>query len=185
KCRLASSGRNHHGLCQLHGASAASSQLRLDCGCGDGLRNRRGQHWVPPRSQPGAPTAREWKHLFHVDDEDIAAGEDLIRRRGALTIFFARYIFGLRTIAGPLAGVLRMDWKRFVFWNALGAASWVSAMVLIGYAFGHAFNSLLDFFEKADLAIMAGIIGFGIYFWRRYKKRKGKEHAGKKAPKAG
>ena len=39
----------------------------------------------------------KWKHLFHVDDEDIAAGEDLIRRRGALTIFFARYIFGRHT----------------------------------------------------------------------------------------
>jgi membrane-associated protein len=123
----------------------------------------------------------KWKHLLHVDAKDIKAAEDLIRRRGALTIFVARFIFGLRTIAGPLAGVLRMDWRRFVLWNGLGAVCWVSAVVLLGYGFGHAFNTLLDFFEKADLGIMGAILGCGIYFWKRYKRKKKGQDAGGKA----
>jgi membrane-associated protein len=114
----------------------------------------------------------KWKHFFHVDKEDIAAGEQLIRRRGGISIYFARFIWGLRTLAGPLAGVLRMEWRRFALFNFLGAASWVGCIVAIGYAFGHEFGSLLDFFEKADIAMMATIAGLGIYLWRRYKKRK-------------
>lgn len=117
----------------------------------------------------------KWKHIFHVDRQDIAAGERLIRRRGDLTIYFARFLWGLRTLAGPLAGVLRMEWRRFALFNFLGAATWVGVIVLLGYAFGHEFSSLLDFFEKADLAIMVGIAVLGIYFWRRYRKKKEKK----------
>lgn len=51
----------------------------------------------------------KWKHIFHVDNQDIAAGEHLIKRRGDLTIYIARFIWGLRTIAGPRAGVLRLQ----------------------------------------------------------------------------
>jgi membrane protein DedA with SNARE-associated domain len=114
----------------------------------------------------------KWKHIFHVDNQDIAAGEHLIKRRGDLTIYIARFIWGLRTIAGPLAGVLRMDWRRFALFNFLGAATWVGFIVLLGYVFGHEFSSLPDFFEKADIAIMVGVAVLGIYFWRRYKKKK-------------
>ena len=111
--------------------------------------------------------------IFRLDGEDIAAGEGLIKRRGDLTIYVARFVWGLRTLAGPLAGVLRMEWGRFALFNFLGAATWVGLIVLLGYAFGHDFSSLVDFFEKADLAMMAGIAVLGFYFWRRNKKKKG------------
>jgi membrane protein DedA with SNARE-associated domain len=126
----------------------------------------------------------KWKRLFRLDDEDIQAGEELVRRHGPLTVFVARFIFGLRTITGPLAGILRMHWKRFVLWNALGTVFWVSAMVLMGYAFGHAFDTLLGFFEKADIAIMAAIIGLGIFFWKRYKKKKAAKRKNRRLPQA-
>ena len=120
----------------------------------------------------------KWSHIFGIDDKDMAAGERLIERHGNVTIYFARFIWGLRTLAGPLAGILHMEWRRFALFNFLGAVTWVSFIVLLGYAFGHEFNSLLGFFEKADIAIMVAVAVAGIYFWRRYKKNKvsGKEH---------
>jgi membrane protein DedA with SNARE-associated domain len=120
----------------------------------------------------GFHSFRKLQHFFHLDDADVTAGEDLIARRGAETIFFARFIFGLRTVAGPLAGVLRMKWKRFAFFNFMGAAAWVSFIVLLGYAFGHGFSTLFDFFEKANIALTVVVTGLGIYFWRRYKRKK-------------
>jgi len=123
----------------------------------------------------------KWKHIFHLDKEDIAAGERLIKRRGDLSIYIARFIWGVRTLAGPLAGVLRMEWRRFFLFNFLGASTWVGVIVLLGYAFGHEFDSLVEFFEKADIAMMVGIAVLGFYFWRRYKKKK---VAGHRQPKA-
>jgi membrane-associated protein len=111
------------------------------------------------------------KKLFHMDDEDVGAAKDQVRRHGAATIFWARYIFGLRTIAGPLAGVLGMPWKKFVMFNALGAATWVTTMAMLGYAFADHFNTLLDYFEKLSWVLAAGLFVFGYLLWRRQKKR--------------
>ncbi len=117
------------------------------------------------------PRLIKWmKKLFRMDDEDIAAAKDQVRRHGAATIFWARYIFGLRTIAGPLAGMLGMEWKKFLLFNALGAASWVTAMSLIGYAFANEFQTLLDYFEKLSWVMAGGLFALGYFLWRRQKK---------------
>ncbi|HEY1809050.1 MAG TPA: DedA family protein, partial [Acidobacteriaceae bacterium] len=108
------------------------------------------------------------RRKFHMDDE-IETAKDQIRRHGGATVFWARYVFGLRTITGPVAGALGMEWKKFLLWNALGAVTWVSSIALTGYAFSHEFNSLLSYFEKASWVISAGIFGVGYVLWRRRK----------------
>jgi Uncharacterized membrane-associated protein len=110
------------------------------------------------------------QHVFHMDDDDIGAAKDQFKRHGAATVFCARYIFGLRTVAGPLAGVLGMDWKEFAIYNALGGATWVTSMALIGYAFADQFETLLGYFEKASWALAGGLFIFGYFLWRRQKK---------------
>ena len=107
---------------------------------------------------------------FHMED-DLTAAKDQIRRHGAATGFWARYIFGLRTIAGPVAGALGMEWRKFLVANALGAATWVTAIAVMGYEFANKFQSLLDYFEKASWAIAAGIAGIGYLLSRRAKKQ--------------
>lgn len=119
----------------------------------------------------GRPLLRKWKHIFHIADEDIKAGEDFLHRRGSWAIFFARFIAGMRIIAGPLAGVLGMPWKKFLLANAAGAAAWVSTIALVGYAFGSKFDSLVSFFKKADIVIMVAVVALAWYVWRRHKKK--------------
>lgn len=118
----------------------------------------------------GSRLIRWMKKVFRLDDEDIGAAKDQIRRHGGLTVFWARYIFGLRTVAGPLAGVLGMEWKRFFVFNILGAVTWVTAMSLAGYAFASEFSSLMDYFEKASWALAAGLFAIGYLIWRKQKK---------------
>lgn len=133
-------------------------------------------------SRLGSRLIRWMKTIFHLDDQDIGAAKDQIRRHGGVTIFFARYIFGLRTIAGPLAGGLGMEWKKFAFFNALGAATWVTSMSLIGYAFANEFENLLGYFEKGSWAMAAGLFALGYCLWRRQKKKfKQRQQPGQKA----
>jgi len=119
----------------------------------------------------GRPLIRRIKKLFRMDDEDIGAAKDLIAHHGGKTIYFARFIFGLRTVAGPLAGMLDMEWWRFFKFNFLGAATWATAISLMGYAFADQFDTLLGYFEKASWALAAGLFTAGYLAWRRYKKR--------------
>jgi membrane protein DedA with SNARE-associated domain len=129
----------------------------------------------------GSRLIRWMKKVFRLDDEDIGAAKDQIRRHGGLTVFFARYIFGLRTVTGPLAGVLGMEWKRFLLFNALGAVTWVTAISLAGYAFANEFSSLIDYFEKASWVIAAGLFTLGYLLWRRQKKKFKQRHRSDRA----
>ncbi len=109
------------------------------------------------------------KKLFRLSDEDIRAAKNLIKTHGGRTIFFSRFIFGLRTIAGPLAGSLEMKWARFFKFNLLGAATWVTVMTFCGYAFANEFNTLLGYIEKASWAMAGGLFVIGYLIWRQQK----------------
>jgi membrane-associated protein len=104
-------------------------------------------------------------------DEDLAVASDQLRRHGGATVFWARYIFGLRTIAGPVAGALGMEWKKFLLYNFLGAATWVTGIAMTGFAFGARFQSLFDYIEKASWAVSGGVFAIGYIVWRRKKKK--------------
>ena len=117
------------------------------------------------------PGALRWLlSKVHMED-DVAVATDHIRRHGGATVFWARYIFGLRTVAGPVAGALGMEWKKFLLYNVLGAATWVTSIAMVGYAFANEFNTLLDLVEKVSWAMAALVVGIGYFIWRREKKR--------------
>jgi membrane-associated protein len=125
----------------------------------------------------GSTLIRWVRKITHSDEQDVAAAKDLIRHHGGRTVFFARFIFGLRTIAGPLAGSLEMEWRRFVIFNALGAVAWVTSISLTGFAFANAFATLLDYFDKAAWALSVALFVMGYVIWRRYKSEYKKRSA--------
>jgi membrane-associated protein len=55
---------------------------------------------------------------------------------GGLTIFVARFVPVVRTFAPFLAGVGSMDYRKFLFYNVLGAVAWTFSIVLAGYFLG-------------------------------------------------
>ncbi len=55
---------------------------------------------------------------------------------GGKTILFARFVPLVRTFAPFLAGVGRMEYRRFMVYNVLGAIIWSSVIVLSGYFLG-------------------------------------------------
>lgn len=110
-----------------------------------------------------------YRSAFRIKSETIARGERLFDRYGPVTILFARFIFGLRVIAGPLAGVLRMPWKRFAVFNFLGALLWVTVISFVGYKFGKHWDVLTEYIERFNIAlvIVAVIVVFILWRWRK------------------
>jgi len=119
----------------------------------------------------GRPLLDRYQATFRIPSATIARGERLFEQYGAITIFLARFIFGLRVIAGPLAGVLRMQWKRFAIFNFLGALLWVSVISLVGYHFGKHWDRLVHYMEKLNIgiAILVGIALLVLWLWRRLR----------------
>lgn len=109
----------------------------------------------------GCPLLKRYSKTFHIKDELIRKGEDLFARHGKVAVFLARFIAGLRMLAGPLAGVLGMRWIPFAIFNALGAVCWVAAIVSLAYFLGPSVEKLIG---HASWAILA-IVGLGLVYW--------------------
>jgi membrane protein DedA with SNARE-associated domain len=66
----------------------------------------------------------------------LAIVDYLFSRHGGKLVFFGRFVTLLRTYAALLAGVGRMRWSAFLFYNALGGFVWAVAFGVGGYEFG-------------------------------------------------
>jgi membrane protein DedA with SNARE-associated domain len=85
--------------------------------------------------------------------------EAVFGRYGSVTVAFARFVNVLRQLNGVVAGMLKMDWRRFLFFNALGGALWVSAWTLTGFYLGAHVSDIKA--VSHDLERAGAILGLG------------------------
>ncbi len=57
-------------------------------------------------------------------------------RNGAWALVFGRFLPIIRTFAPILAGVIKVDFKKFMVYNVLGAFLWIGSLSLAGYYLG-------------------------------------------------
>src|SRR5713226_5872096 len=68
--------------------------------------------------------------------EHLARTHAFYEKHGGKTIIYARFVPIIRTFAPFVAGVGRMDYKRFLSFNVFGGIGWVFAMTMLGYLLG-------------------------------------------------
>ncbi len=122
----------------------------------------------------GRPLLTRYQTLFRIQDATLARGEDLFARYGAVTIFFARFVFGMRIIAGPMAGVLRMPWRKFLVFNFLGAGVWVTVVSGAGYLSGRHWVRLERDIKRFDgVVLVVALVVAASLWWRSRRARAG------------
>ena len=112
---------------------------------------------------------------FGINAERLGKVEAVFARYGAFTVAFARFLNVLRQLNGVVAGMLRMDWKRFLFFNALGGALWVLVWSFAGFYLGkHVSNleAVANNLEHAGALLSVGLLMIVLAFvaWRARRK---------------
>jgi membrane-associated protein len=121
---------------------------------------------------------REKSLLFNKDH--LLKAQQFYERHGGKTIILARFMPILRTFAPVVAGVGRMEYRRFLFYNVIGGVGWVFSMVLTGYFLPSLINPLLqpvlgeafqvqDHVEKVVVLVVLVSISPGVVAWLRHK----------------
>ncbi|MBS1851937.1 MAG: DedA family protein [Acidobacteria bacterium] len=118
----------------------------------------------------GLPLLARYREVFRIRGESIAKAESFFARYGATAIFFARFVAGMRVISGPLAGVLRMHWRKFVVYNFLGAVVWVSVISAAGYFSGKHWHHVMHVIRGVNLGILFAAAVLLAVFWYKRKK---------------
>ena len=112
-------------------------------------------YWIIGR-WGGRALFRRTKWLNRYAHRVLPQAERLMQRHGGKTVFFGRFIAILRFTAAWVAGLGRMEWWRFLFWNAAGGIIWATAVGLIAYYGGQA---AVDALERYGLL---GALGVGV-----------------------
>jgi membrane-associated protein len=78
--------------------------------------------------------AREDSRFFK--KQHLLNTREFYEKYGPMTIVMAQFMPFARTFAPVVAGIGEMTYTRFASYNVIGAVSWITSMVLIGYFLG-------------------------------------------------
>jgi membrane protein DedA with SNARE-associated domain len=116
-------------------------------------------------------------HLGRIESS-LAWGEQFFARHGGKTVFFARWIFGLRIFGAWIAGMVHMPWRVFFFWNAAGGITWCASVIGLGYFFGHSLHVIEKVLGVGGVIAVVSVAAVALVMWRRFERGKLHQHDG-------
>jgi membrane-associated protein len=101
----------------------------------------------------------------------IAAGDRFYEKHGPKAVFVARWIALVRFVAAWLAGINKMRFRDFFFWNALGGISWGLTYGLVGYFAG---STAADAISKFGVyaAVALAFLAVGAYLLLKLREHR-------------
>ncbi len=111
-------------------------------------------YWIGRKAGPALFT-RPKSILFN--PKHLRRAHDFYEKHGGKTIILARFMPIVRTFAPVVAGMGRMEYHRFVFFNVFGGTLWVISMTLAGYFMGR-----IPFVQRHFEAVILGIVFLSI-----------------------
>jgi membrane-associated protein len=106
--------------------------------------------------------------LHHHRLKLLEHGEPFFAKHGPKAVFLGRWVSGLRIASAWLAGINRMSWPTFLFWNALGGIAWATSVALAVYLLGDAAEKVISTAGPVALGVsVAAVIALVVWHRRR------------------
>jgi membrane-associated protein len=120
---------------------------------------------------------RTGPRIFRKEDSRWFSRRHLVRtqefyeRHGGKTIVLARFIPIIRTFAPVVAGVGRMDYRRFLLYNVLGGIGWVTSMTWAGYLLGQSIPDIGRYIHLViGVVIVLSVLPIAVEVWRARRR---------------
>ncbi|MET8503028.1 DedA family protein [Streptomyces sp. NPDC004787] len=112
----------------------------------------------------------------HFSEANIGLAERSFEKWGMWAVFFGRFVALLRIFAGPLAGVLRMPYWKFLVANVFGGILWAGGTTAVIYTVGLVAEAWLKRFSWLGLviAVLFGLVSLLILRNRAKKAAAGR-----------
>jgi len=117
--------------------------------------------WIGPRAFR--------MNTWFVKHEHLVRTQEFYERHGGRTIVLARFVPIVRTFAPFVAGVGRMNYPQFFFYNVVGGGLWVAICTLAGYFFGN-----MPIVKKNFELVVVGIVLVSVlpFVWEFWNARR-------------
>ena len=117
----------------------------------------------------------------HFGPPHLARAERMFQRWGVWAVFFGRFVALLRILAGPLAGALKVPYRKFLVANATGGITWAFGTTFIIYSVGRVAEKWLKDFSYIALAV-AIVCGIATTLYLRRRATKAAQAEAEKEP---
>jgi membrane-associated protein len=109
------------------------------------------------------PDSRLFKQSY------IRETQNFYEKYGGKTLIMAKFVPIVRTFAPFMAGVGKMEYRRFLAFNVFGGIGWVLSMTLLGYYMG-GIPIVRRHFEKVVLLIIfISVLPVLMQLWKTYR----------------
>ncbi|HVS85939.1 MAG TPA: DedA family protein [Gaiellaceae bacterium] len=121
----------------------------------------------------GRELLARWAWFERVSHRGVEKSDAFFQRHGSKAVFFARFVPVLRATLGWMAGIGRMPFWPFFFWNVAGAVVWGCLVGLAAYYLGDAVVTTIERSLGVGIAVLAGIVALlvGVHLLRRRLER--------------
>jgi membrane protein DedA with SNARE-associated domain len=106
----------------------------------------------------GRPLALRYGRYVFLTPERLDRATLFFDRHGGKVIVIARFVEGLRQLNGIIAGMTGMLWRRFLVFNAIGAALWVGVWTTIGYLSGSHIDTIYAAATRYSTYLLAALV---------------------------
>ncbi len=85
----------------------------------------------------------------------VYMAEDFFKKYGGMALVFGRFFPIIRTFAPIFAGVAKVKFKTFTFYNLLGSLLWVLLLTLLGFFLGKKFPGIVNYMPYIIILLIA------------------------------
>ncbi|MER6333908.1 DedA family protein [Streptomyces sp. NPDC001034] len=120
----------------------------------------------------GRAFVHRWGRYVFLTPKRFAAAEQFFARHGGVIVTVARFIEGLRQANGIVAGTSGMHWRRFLAFNALGAALWVGLWTTLAYLAGSHIDKVYADVKRYEIYFLVALAVLALVLVARHAVRR-------------
>jgi len=94
------------------------------------------------------------KENFFYKKKYLDMAQSFYQKYGMMAFIVGRFLPIIRTFVPILAGIVKIGFGKFLFYNLLGATLWIVSMVMSGYLLGNIFPNLINYIEYVIIGLI-------------------------------
>ncbi|MCA9374911.1 DedA family protein [Candidatus Dojkabacteria bacterium] len=125
----------------------------------------------------GRPLLDKYGRYIRIKKDEIEKSDKWFQKWGDETVFISQLLPGIRTFISFPAGILRINFVKFITYTFLGALIWCTALAFFAFKLGENWEKLSEVIHKVQYGL-AGVVLVGVawFLYTRINKRKARSN---------